>query len=422
MSYCATSIQIPGVAGTSAFAFVTANFTLPTIGSNVVIQLTTSVPFVPGQNIIIAGPANFQIVTVDNPNQITAQFLGLDGDLSAADVISLGAQVSPAGRPGAAGAAGQNGFAITTSDFSVPSIGSTVVVPVDDNAAFVVGSYAVATGPANFVVAALTGTTSITLKFLGNTGDVSPGATIASGSTIAPTGSAGPAAFTSLTAQITIPAKNATVTAAVLSTAQMAEGQYVFISANGGGGNGGTFEVTTINSSTSVTLTFLQNFGDLAPANTLANGSIVTPTGKPASAGNTVSTTLASPFVIPVTTPTDIGISLTLPETGTYNLSVFLNTLFSSDYNGYNGENPVTLTIYRSNNTPTDLGSITLYPITGTNPSAGSRVTWGVFPIRISSLSATAGDQIGIKASYANALGGGTISIETVSMVADQIG
>lgn len=423
MSACATNTQVPGVAGANAFTYVTANFTVPTIGSNVIIYVANSAPFVADQNIIIAGPANFQIVSVDNPNQITATFLGLDGDVAEASTISVGAEVSPTGRPGEAGTAGVNGFSLTTSDFTVPSVGTTVTVPVDNTGAFVVGSYVTATGPANFIVTAIGGTTSITLKFLGNTGDVSPGATVASGSTIAPAGSAGQSAFTTLTAQITIPAKNATVTAAVASTAQMAEGQSVFISANGGGGNGATFEVTTINSATSVTLTYLQNFNDLAAGNTIANGATVTPTGKQPNAGNTVTTSLATPFTIPPTTPTDIGISLTIPATGTWNLIAFLNTVFSSAYNGASSENPVTFTIYRSNNTPTDLLSVVLYPVTGANPSSGSRVTWQVFPMQIvPPLAATLGDTIGIKASYLTALQGGDIIINTVSMSAQQIG
>ena len=180
---CPPVIQIPGVAGSNAFAFVTANFTIPAIGSNVQIQLSNTAPFIAGEDIIIAGPANFQIVSVDNPSQITAKFLGLAGDLISGAVISIGAEVSPTGMPGTNGLAGNNGYATTTSNFTVPSVGSTVVVPVNYSVPFVVGEYAIAPGPANFLVTALPSPTQVTLQFLGNTGDVSPGATIASAST-----------------------------------------------------------------------------------------------------------------------------------------------------------------------------------------------------------------------------------------------
>ena len=76
---CPPVVQIPGVAGNSSFAYVTANFTIPAFGANVAIQLTNTAPFVAGQNIIIAGPANFQIVSVDSPVQITANFPRTDG-------------------------------------------------------------------------------------------------------------------------------------------------------------------------------------------------------------------------------------------------------------------------------------------------------------------------------------------------------
>lgn len=367
---------------------------------------------IPSQNVIIAGPANFSIISVDSPTQFTCVFLGLDGDVAAASVISIGAEVSPSGRPGF----GQNAFAVTTSNFTVPSVGSNVTVPVDDSTSFVVGEYAVATGPANFKVASVPNSTSLTLTFLGNTGDVSPGATVLSGSIISPTGIAGQNAFTTLTAQITIPAVGSTVNASVISTDWIAVNQKLVIDGPA------SFQATVINSHTSVTLKFLGYVGDLAPSNTISNGAKVSPSGTQPETGATVSVGLGSPFVIPVTTPTSAGISVTIPNAGTWKITAFMQIIFSDDYNGYNGENPVVFTIQRLNNTTTALVNLTCYPPTGTNPSSGSRVTWGVFPIQLAAYTTSnTNDQIGIFASYQHTLGAGTLSIQDISLVCEQI-
>lgn len=411
MSSCNT-VNVPGPAGQSAFTFVTANFVVPAIGSNVQIFVLDTSWMVVGENVIIGGPANFVVFTVDSPTSFTGTFLGLDGDVAVASTISLPAEVSPTGQPGL----GRNAFAITTSNFTVPSVGSTVTVPVDDSGAFVVGEYVITDGPANFVVTAIGGSTSLTIKFLGNVGDVSPGATINSGSVIAPTGISGENAFTTLTAQLTIPAIGSTVTAHVVSTNWMALHQKVVIDGPA------SFEVTVITNSTTATLKFLGYFGDLVPTNIIANGAKVSPTGTEPPNGDSVSATIPAPFIIPVTTPTDSGISLTLPAAGTWQLTAFVHLVYSANYNGYNGENPVTITIQRLNNTTTALASLICYPTTGTNPSTASQVTWGVFPIQLAAYTTVnTNDAIGIFASYVHAITG-TITIKDISFVAQQTG
>ena len=318
-----------------------------------------------------------------------------------------------------AGVNGKSGYATTTSNFTVPSVGSTVTVPVDNSAAFVVDEFVIATGPANFTVSAIPNPTSLTLLFLGNTGDVSPGATVASGSTIASAGSAGQNAFTTLTAQLTVPAKNATVTAAVANTAWMAVGQKVVISAPA------TFQVTTINSGTSVVLTFLGYSGDVLPTTVIAAGATVSPSGTEPSSGQTVSATNTTPYSM-TTTPTSTGISLTIPAAGIWNITAFVNVQYSSDYNGFNGSNPITLSIQRTNNTPTTLTSTSIFPFPNTLSSvfgAGTVLTMGVIPIQLAAYSTAAtNDQISIYASFVSALQAGSINVVGVSLVAQQIG
>ncbi len=239
---CETVVNIPGSAGANACTNTIADILLPTIGNPVTVNVVNTTQMVTGTQVVTPGPAHFSVTTIISATQVVLTFLGETGDLPAGSTIATGALVCPAGIEGVAGTDGKNGYAVTTSNFTVPSIGNTVTVPVDNSSCFVIGEYAIATGPANFIVTALPSTTQVTIRFLGNLNDVSPGATIALGSTIAPAGSAGAAAFTNLTAQITVPAIGSTVTALVGSTVQMATGQVVVMPGPA------TFQVTTINS------------------------------------------------------------------------------------------------------------------------------------------------------------------------------
>lgn len=99
------------------------------------------------------------------------------------------------GDPGAAGTNGTNGinsFTFTTADFLVPIIGSTVLVSLADSSWMVVGQKVIATSPATFEVVSTPTPTSALLKFMGYSGDVSPGATVSSGSKVSPSGVQGP--------------------------------------------------------------------------------------------------------------------------------------------------------------------------------------------------------------------------------------
>lgn len=84
-------------------------------------------------------------------------------------------------------------------------------------------------------------------------------------------------AYTTTTANFTIPAIAAAVNVAVVESGWMAVGQTVFAS---DGTDHGTFEVTTITSQTLVVLTFLGANGDSAAGVTVNSGATVTPAGR----------------------------------------------------------------------------------------------------------------------------------------------
>jgi hypothetical protein len=360
-------VQIPGVAGNNSFAYVTANFTIPAYAANVAIQLTNTAAFVGGQNIIIAGPANFQIVSVDSPVQITAKFLGLTGDLAPGSIISLGAEVSPTGAPGLTGVS-----AYTT----ITGTGQTVLAGTNNyavvsSASFVVGEnviIAATGGSANFKVVSIPNGTTLNLTFLAYASDVGTGTALPLGSVVSPAGSAGQNAYTTLTAAISaIPAIGSPYTAAVLSTAWMAAGEVVVIAGPA------HFRVTTIVSGTSVVLTFLGYIGDLPVVNPIPAGATVSPSGTQSPIGNRASvyangtayslTTAFAQVVFGTLSP-----QLVLPAAGIWLLIARATVNFDVTASLVN---ILSLKLVRTNNTPGDVAnSLTNITTFGQAPSA----------------------------------------------------
>lgn len=104
-----------------------------------------------------------------------------------------------AGSDGADGDPGVNGvsaFTTVAADFLVPAVNANVTVTVGDSTWMAVGEPIFIEGPANFRVVSIPGPSSVELKFLGLSGDVSPGATINAGDVVTPTGEVGPSIST----------------------------------------------------------------------------------------------------------------------------------------------------------------------------------------------------------------------------------
>lgn len=89
-------------------------------------------------------------------------------------------------------------------------------------------------------------------------------------------GTNGTNAFTTLTANVTIPAIGANVTASVAVSSWAGVGQVVFLS---DGTDIGHFEVISLPNSTSLELQFLGYAGDTAPGQVIGSGGTVSPSG-----------------------------------------------------------------------------------------------------------------------------------------------
>lgn len=429
---CETLVPLPGAAGASACTNTTADFTIPTSGPGytVTVNVVNTQNIIPASTVVTPGPAHFEVISVTNATQVVLQFTPQAGDVASGTVVASRSLLCPTGEAGAAGTNGFNGYGTLTSLLTVPSPNQNITVAVDNTGCFEVGEYVITTctspviGPANFKVISVNSATSLTIQFLNNTGDVVTGSTAPIDNTIAAAGSAGQNAFNYLTGSgiPVIPPVGATVNATVVSTQWMAEGQNVFISSNLGYPpvQGATFNVYSINSPTSVTLTYLGYVNDLAPGNSLPNNSIVTPTGTQPITLSTVTQGNTNSYTV-TTTPTNLGINLVIPAAGTYRITGRLNFNYSAGYNGYNSSlNPTSCKIVRTNNTPSDLAASTWFPsaITITYKQSGFLM---IFEVAIY-LTTNINDNIDINVGNAFDPTAGTITIDEMSLIAEPIG
>lgn len=92
------------------------------------------------------------------------------------------------GDDGADGVDGTNAYTLLSADVVVPAVGANVTASVLDSIWMAIGQILVMDGPANFSVVSKPSASSVTLTFLGYTGDVAPASTIVSGSTVSPAG------------------------------------------------------------------------------------------------------------------------------------------------------------------------------------------------------------------------------------------
>lgn len=90
----------PGTNGINAFTLTTSNFTVPSIGNTVTVNVGVSSWAVVGQNVFISGPSNWQVTAVPTASSITVKFLGYTGDVVPTTVIGAGAGVTPSGLQG----------------------------------------------------------------------------------------------------------------------------------------------------------------------------------------------------------------------------------------------------------------------------------------------------------------------------------
>lgn len=168
-------------------------------------------------------------------------------------------------------------------------------------------------------------------------------------------GANGVSAFTATTSPKVLQAVNATQTFDVLNSDWMAIGEFLFVS---DGTDWGTFQVTAIPTSTSVTLKFLGRPGDASPGVTIDAAAVVTPTGAMFSTPAPTSKYGSGTVYEMTATPAQLAVgtnppTITLPATGNFLLYAMANIKFLSVT--WAANHTADVHIRRTNNTPADL-------------------------------------------------------------------
>lgn len=374
------SVGPQGSQGIPSVSFTTADFDMPAVGSSVTVTVDSLGLAAVGVTVYVETAGFFTLTSADtSTSTLTLQAV----EVYATGSIATGKRVVVAGRAGTKGATGPTGPTGATGPaailrgyvltaFVTPGTGTTVSVNVDSSSFTQVGASVLVSGAGWYQVQAIADSTHLTLTGSGVSSagiSVSPGAEIinsgargAQGS-VGPQGDIGPQgsqgsfgatgpqgpqgayggpqgsqgsqgatgyAYATLTADVLVPAVDASVTVAAAHVDAFITGMYVYVT------DMGLYRVTATTAS-SITLLNLGGI-DNATEGTIvpyqpSNPTIVCAAGTPGVAGSQGSvgpqgsqgsqgsqgaamvpyTTTSATFTIP-----DVGGSITVPVEGTY--------------------------------------------------------------------------------------------------------
>ena len=293
-----------GGAGGNAYSSTTAAFTVPVSGSTVIVTMAATAWLGgSGYIVFIQNAGYYAVASVTDSTHAVLTNLGYaNTNAASGTTIPTGSNVSPGGVAGAPSTAtGSNAYDATTASFTMPAAAASVSVAISNTGWLGVGQEIFIQGAGYFSVTSITSPTIFAATNSNYPGNAAPGGTIASGAHVSPSGLQGPAgaggaglnAFTTLSASFTQPAVNASASVTVGTTAWMAVGQIVYITA------GGYYSVSSIADLTHVSLTNLGYAGNAAPGATVPTGNPVTPAGLIGPTGSNPYTTTTTSFTMP---------------------------------------------------------------------------------------------------------------------------
>jgi len=194
--------------------------------------------------------------------------------------------------------AGVNAFAVVSTNFTQPSVSSTVSVTVSSTAWMGAGQAVYVVGGGYYQIASITDGTHVVLTNLGYTGNASPTSTVGWGAQVSPAGlrglqgsngaagAAGTNAYSSLSTVFTQPAVGSTVTVVVSLSSFAVVGQVIYIQ------SAGYYLVTAVPNISQLTVQNLGYTGNVSPsssAGTIGGGigpaGLIGPTGAAGAAG-----------------------------------------------------------------------------------------------------------------------------------------
>jgi hypothetical protein len=270
-----------GNRGEASYTTTTASFIQPAINSTIAVSVASTAFMAIGLSVFVTGGGSYSISSIGSATSVTLTNLGVAGSATPGSTVATAAQVVTSGAPGL------SAYATVSSNFTQPAIGSSVTVAVSATAFMSAGMPLYVAAGGFYAIASVISSTSVSLTNSGGVGNVTPGATVAAGGGVIPTGqqgSPGANAYTPTTAGFTQPAVSSTVVVAVADTSWMSAGQPLFV------GNGGFYSVSAIGSPTSVTLTNSGGTVNATAGATIPSGSIVSPSGTRGDTGATGAT------------------------------------------------------------------------------------------------------------------------------------
>lgn len=182
--------NVPGVQGQNAFTFTTASFVVPALGAQVTISVINSDWVSLGQTIFIEGAGTFTVSNINSSTSVLLTYQNVSSNTATGNTIAAGAEVSPAGIPGAGGINGTNAFTVVGGGSpNTPAKGGSIIVPVADSTWIVVGQDVFVENSGYYLVTAKTDTTHFTGTYLNVFANTNSGNAIAAGSGVGPAGS-----------------------------------------------------------------------------------------------------------------------------------------------------------------------------------------------------------------------------------------
>jgi collagen type VII alpha len=299
-----------GITFVYVFTYVLDPWTQPPANGNVTLVVANAQGFVPGMTVMIENGGYYEVVSTTALDRMTVMNFGtgdnvppgtgiLPGKITTTSLPGPPGDVGPPGPPGPQGPQGiagpaggppgppgpqgpqgttgppgmtgpvgpdgVNAYTLNTAGFTVPVIGASTVVPVEDTSWIVVGQFLYidtaggAPGTPGVLKVIAKTPTSITLQ------NISTSAATGPPGPQGPPGPAGPqglSAHTQTTASFTVPVLGGQTTVNVADTSWIVPGQFVYVdTAGGAAGKAGSLQVV---SKTSTALTLKNSSGSIA--------------------------------------------------------------------------------------------------------------------------------------------------------------
>jgi len=249
--------QGAGGAGLNAFTTLTNNYTQPAVASTVSIKVGTTAWMAVSQAIFVQGGGYYTVASITDLTNVVITNLGYSANAAPGATVSATGTVGVV-PSGVSGATGTSAFTNTTANFTMPTVGNSVSVPVNSTGFMVPGLSIYVQTAGYFTVATVTDSTHVLLTNQGVPGNIIAGNVVASGAGVVSAGATGPAGPGGSGVGSLTDAETSAGTSWIYSASGVVKriiagtnvtvtdgGDRVTVAAAGGGGGGGPFDPRT---------------------------------------------------------------------------------------------------------------------------------------------------------------------------------